>query len=219
MIAEHDLELLKRSWQRSFASYSMNIPLENNIDSDILFRKLLDSYSESQRFYHTLQHLVECIHKFELVMNQVDSPRAIEVALWFHDAVYDVKGHDNEALSAMWAKESLVAASAPIKEIEQIVHLIMVTQHTHIPETLDQQALVDIDLSILGERIERYDEYDIQVRKEYAWVPDEVYRVKRYEVLEMFLARPFIYSTTYFQEHFEAQARVNLKRSITKLKQ
>lgn len=219
MIAEHDLELLKHSWARSFASFSANNCLDNNFDSDVLFRKLVDSYSESQRYYHTLQHLVECIHKFELVMNQVDSPRAIEVALWFHDAVYDVKGHDNEALSAMWAKENLVAVGASTDEIAQIVQLIMVTQHTNIPETLDQQTLVDIDLSILGQHLERYDEYDIQVRKEYAWVPDEVYRVKRCEVLEMFLARPFIYKTAYFQEHFEAQARANLKRSIAKLKQ
>ncbi len=141
------------------------------------------------------------------------------MALWFHDAIYDVKGYDNEALSAQWAKESLVAVGAPTDEIEQIFNLIMVTQHTHVPENLDEQTLVDIDLSILGERIERYDEYDIQVRKEYSWVPNEVYRVKRSEVLEMFLDRPFIYNTAYFQQYFELQARENLKRSIAKLKQ
>lgn len=218
MIAEHDLELLKRSWLRSFASYSANNSLKNNDDNDVLFEKLLKSYSEPQRYYHTLQHLIECIQKFELVMHQTNSPRVIEVALWFHDSIYDVKGHDNEALSAKWAKESLCTVGAIIDEIEQIVHLIMVTQHSNIPKTIDEQTLVDIDLSILGACKERYDEYDIQVRKEYAWVPDDIYRVKRREVLETFLARPFIYSTPYFQEHFEVQARESLKRSITKLK-
>lgn len=218
MIAKNDLELLKRSWRRSFAFYSANKHSENNFESDALFEKLLEAYSEPQRHYHTLQHLVECIQKFEMVMDQTHSPRMIEVALWFHDAIYDVKGHDNEALSAKWAKESLIAVGAPMNEIEQIFNLIMVTQHTHVPKNLDEQMLVDIDLSILGESTERYNEYDIQVKKEYAWVPDEVYRVKRCEVLEMFLARPFIYNTAYFQKYFEAQARENLKRSIAQLK-
>ncbi len=64
MIAEHDLELLKRSWRRSFASYSSNQPAKNHLQSDVLFEKLLESYSEPLRHYHTLQHLIECIHNF-----------------------------------------------------------------------------------------------------------------------------------------------------------
>lgn len=214
MISEHDLQLLQRSWQRSFASYMAN----SQIESKGLFQKLLDSYSEPQRQYHTLQHLVECIQKFELVIDLVNLPREIEVALWFHDAVYDVKGHDNEALSASWAKESLVVVGASKDEIDRIFHLIMVTQHINIPQSLDEQTLVDIDLSILGEQTDRFNEYDIQVRQEYAWVPDDVYRTKRCEVLEMFLTRPSIYSTAYFQNHFEVQARENLQRSIAQLK-
>jgi len=214
MITEPDLQLLQCSWQRSFASYQTN----NHSYNQALFEKLLESYSEPQRKYHTLQHLIECIQKFELVIDLVASPREIEVALWFHDAIYDVQGHDNEALSAKWAKESLVAVGASMDEIDRIYHLIMVTQHTNIPHSLDEQTLVDIDLSILGERSERFKEYDIQVRQEYAWVPEEIYLIKRCEVLEMFLARSFIYSTAYFQNHFEVHARENLAHSITQLK-
>ena len=98
MISEHDLQLLQRSWQRSFASYKVNHSI-----NDVLFEKLLEAYSEPQRKYHTLQHLVECIQKFELVSELVNFPREVEIALWFHDAVYDVKAYDNEALSAIWA--------------------------------------------------------------------------------------------------------------------
>jgi predicted metal-dependent HD superfamily phosphohydrolase len=214
MISEPDLQLLQRSWLRSFTSYQPN----NHSYNQALFENLLESYSEPQRKYHTLQHLVECIQKFELVIDLVNFPREVEVALWFHDAIYDVQGHDNEALSADWAKESLVAVGASTDEIDLIYHLIMVTQHTNVPKILDEQTLVDIDLSILGERIERFKEYDIQVRQEYAWVAEEIYRVKRCEVLQMFLARPSIYSTDYFQKHFEAQARENLKHSIEQLK-
>jgi predicted metal-dependent HD superfamily phosphohydrolase len=94
----------------------------------------------------------------------------------------------------------------------------MVTQHTNVHRNLDEQTLVDIDLSILGERTERFKEYDFQVRQEYLWVPEDIYRMKRVEIFETFLARPFIYNTAYFRDHFEAQARQNLQRSILQLR-
>lgn len=215
MISDLDLAQLQHSWRRSFMAYETN----DHSYSQTLFAKLLESYSEPQRKYHTLQHLVECIQKFELVMDLTEKSREVEIALWFHDAIYDVKGHENEYLSAIWAKESLTAVGVSKDEIERIFNLIMVTQHSNVLRTLDEQTLVDIDLSILGARTERFKEYDLQVRQEYAWVPDEVYRMKRCEILEIFQARPFIYNTDYFRNHFEAKARENLWHSITQLKQ
>ncbi|MBC7750124.1 MAG: N-methyl-D-aspartate receptor NMDAR2C subunit [Candidatus Saccharibacteria bacterium] len=213
-MTKDDLLFLQCSWQRSFISYEFS---NNHHKSNDLFELLLKHYAEPQRHYHTLQHLVECITKLELVYELLDYPHEVEVALWFHDAIYDVKGKENEHLSALWAKESLVAVNASTDEIDRIFSLIMATQHTHIPHTLDEQTLVDIDLSILGEEIDRFNQYDVQVRQEYAWVPEEVYRVKRAEILETFLARPFIYTTAYFRNHFEVRARQNLQRSILQL--
>jgi predicted metal-dependent HD superfamily phosphohydrolase len=214
MITKVDLQFLQRSWQRSLMSYEHS---NNHHKSNDLFENLLKYYSEPQRHYHTLQHLVECITKLELVYELLDCPHEVEVALWFHDAIYDVKGHENEHLSAMWAKESLIAINVSADVIDRIFNLIMVTQHTNIPRTSDEQTLVDIDLSILGEGIERFKEYDLQVQKEYEWVPEDVYRMKRGEILETFLARPFIYNTAYFRNHFEARARQNLQHSISQL--
>ena len=53
---------------------------------------------------------------------------------------------------------------------------------------------------------------DAQVREEYRWVPDPIYRAKRKEVLAGFLARPVIYGTERFRERFEVRARENLRR-------
>jgi predicted metal-dependent HD superfamily phosphohydrolase len=77
---------------------------------------------------------------------------------------------------------------------------------------------VDIDLSILGAEAERFDEYEVQVRQEYAWVPGPVFRHKRREILQGFLARPHIYATEWFQRRFEAVARNNLQRSVARLR-
>jgi predicted metal-dependent HD superfamily phosphohydrolase len=86
-----------------------------------------------------------------------------------------------------------------------------------LPATPDQCWLVDIDLSILGAVPARFDEYERQVRDEYAFVPEELFRRKRAEVLAGFVARARIYSTPFFRDRLEAPARANLGRSIAAL--
>ncbi|MBT9552193.1 MAG: hypothetical protein IV088_15195 [Hydrogenophaga sp.] len=65
----------------------------------------------------------------------------------------------------------------------------MATCHDAEPEGDDARRLVDIDLAILGADPARFAEYDAQVREEYRWVPNWLYRCKRREVLAGFLAR------------------------------
>jgi predicted metal-dependent HD superfamily phosphohydrolase len=64
---------------------------------------------------------------------------------------------------------------------------------------------------------ERFDEYDRQVRREYRYVPQFVYRPKRRQVLESFLARGRIYTTAAYFDALEQQARANLTRAIDRL--
>ena len=95
----------------------------------------------------------------------------------------------------------------------QRVHdLIMATRHTAVPSGRDEQLLVDIDLSILGAEGARFDEYEQQIRKEYAYVPGFLFRRKRREILKGFLDRSAIYSTPHFHDMLEARARDNLRR-------
>jgi len=130
--------------------------------------------------------------------------------LWFHDAIYDARGKSNERQSADWAIRALTASNATQAMLERVGQLIMATKHDATPTQSDEQLLVDIDLSILGATPQRFAEYDRQVRTEYSWVPGFVYNMKRRSVLRSFMARPSIYSTSYFRERYEAQARINL---------
>jgi len=93
----------------------------------------------------------------------------------------------------------------------------MATCHNALPDTQDAKVLVDIDLSILGAEAARFDEYENQVRAEFHWVPAFLFRRKRREILQGFLARPSIYSTTHFKNRLEKKARENLARSLGKL--
>ncbi|MGH1359879.1 MAG: HD domain-containing protein [Burkholderiaceae bacterium] len=191
------------SWALAWSDLNLQPPGQ-------LLAHLLAAYQEPQRHYHSQQHLVECLTHFAEVREQALHPGEVSLALWFHDAIYDVKGKSNEQQSADWAVSALSAAGAGQTTRNRVHQLIMATKHDALVVEPDQQLLVDIDLAILGASAERFAEYDEQVRAEYSWVPGVVYNMKRKAVLKAFLARDFIYSTPHFRQCFEERARSNL---------
>ncbi len=182
-----------------------------------LLAALLARYAEAQRAYHTLQHLDECLALFEAVSVCAERPGEVALALWFHDAIYDVQGRDNEARSAAWAREALLAAGVDGAAVARVVQLIMATRHDVLPLTVDAKLLVDIDLAILGAEASRFAQYEQQIRQEYAWVAPAVFAAKRAAVLAGFLARPRIYATDALFMRLELPARANLQAAILQL--
>ncbi|MBD9402589.1 N-methyl-D-aspartate receptor NMDAR2C subunit [Comamonas sp. CMM02] len=205
-----DLQHLHHHWLRAWNELQHTPPLD-------LYEQLLQAYSEPQRHYHTLQHLAECLQLQSESAHLAQQPGEVAIALWFHDAVYDVKAHGNEARSADWAVTALQTASVSV-EIQTRVHaLIMATEHTAAPLAGDAALLVDIDLSILGAAPARFAEYERQIRQEYAWVPEDVFVEKRKAVLQSFQDQAPIYGTALFQTRLEAQARRNLADALATL--
>ena len=184
---------------------------------DTLFTRLIECYSEPHRKYHTMQHLQECLTHLEHVRSFADRAGEVELALWFHDAIYNTRKKDNEARSAEWARDSALAAGLSGDQAGRIYQLVMATVHDAVPEGRDATVLVDIDLSILGADATRFDEYEVQVREEYSWVPGPLYRAGRRKILQEFANRESIYSTEYFRLNYEAQARSNIARSLARL--
>jgi predicted metal-dependent HD superfamily phosphohydrolase len=180
-----------------------------------LFAELLSAYREPHRRYHTLAHLEECFTELQLIGSLAEHPVEIELALWFHDAVYDTRRQDNEERSAQWAARAIAPAST---EAAHRVHgLVMATRHAAEPEALDARVLVDVDLSILGAPPARFDEYEAQVREEYSWVAEPVYRGERRKILAGFLARASLFNTAPFVERYGTRARANLERALARL--
>ena len=194
----------RRTWQQ----------LGSSDGDEALYHALAARYAEPHRSYHTMQHLDECFDKFRLAQSDAEHAGEIELALWFHDAVYDTKRPDNEEKSADWARDSAIAAGLPASAAERIHALIMCTRHDAAPHADDEKILVDVDLSILGAEPGRFAEYERQVRAEYAWVPEPVFRARRCAILEAFIARATIFSTQAFIAAYEAKARLNLARSL-----
>jgi predicted metal-dependent HD superfamily phosphohydrolase len=185
-------------------------------DGKAISQALLARYNEPHRKYHTIQHLAECLETFDQMSQLALHPAAVEMALWFHDAIYDLKRSDNEERSAQWANTVLRVACASSETAERVASLVMATKHACAPATPDEQVLVDIDLAILGANEQRFAEYERQIRDEYAFVPDNLFRRKRQAILQSFLQRPRIYSTAHFHMVFEQAARSNLQRAVEK---
>lgn len=182
------------------------------------WRTLQQRYAEPQRAYHTLSHICECLAQWDRVHHLAARPAEVEMAIWCHDAVYDPYRSDNEALSAQWARAVLMAAGVEADAVQRVADLINGTAHSHPPDDPDAALLLDIDLAILGADPARFDQYEQQIRREYAWVPWSRFCRRRAAVLRMFLQRPTIYWTEHFVQRLEHPARINLQRSLARLR-
>lgn len=148
------------------------------------------------------------------MLHLAERPAEVEMALWFHDAIYDIPGQGNEERSAAWAHEALLQAGAAPAAADRVKQLVLATRHDALPAGRDEQLLVDIDLAILGAELDRFDEYERQIRQEYRYVPGFLFKRKRRQILQTFLDRPTLYSTPVLSSQFEAPARANLRRAI-----
>lgn len=184
------------------------------VDEEGVFAALYARYSEPHRRYHTMQHLEECFAVFDELKGVASDPVACELALWWHDAVYDTIASDNETRSAEMAGVTLVEAGTGSARIDRVKALILATKSHETHGDPDAAVVLDCDLAILGSTPERFAEYEKQIRAEYGWVPEFLYARKRSEVLEGFLKRERIYQTERGREEFDAAARENLRRVL-----
>ncbi|MDD9940864.1 MAG: hypothetical protein OXU20_07510 [Myxococcales bacterium] len=185
---------------------------------DRAFDELATRYAEGHRAYHNSEHIAECNAWLDRVVDLADHPDELEVAVYFHDAVYEPSAQDNEALSAELFCELAQDASIHVEVTARIAGLIKSTA-THDCTDGDGALLSDIDLAILGTPPARYARYEDAIRREYSAVADESYRMGRARVLETFLERIAIYRTPRMAALLEAQARDNLSRALAALRQ
>ena len=186
-------------------------------DTNAVYNDLFVRYSEPHRAYHTLKHIGHCLEELERVRHLASNPDAVELALWYHDVIYDTTAKDSEEQSATLAIEVARNASLPDNFGQLVANLIMATKHTSAPVDPDAQLLVDVDLSILGQSEDKFDEYERQIRKEYDWVAEDAFVAGRSRILKAFLDRSAIYSTQFFRNKYETQARRNIARSLARL--
>jgi predicted metal-dependent HD superfamily phosphohydrolase len=176
------------------------------------------AYDEPHRSYHTARHIGWCLAALDQpeVRELAKYPYEVEMALWFHDAVYDAHARDNEERSAVMAEQVLRDGGVAGDVAARIASHVRATSghHASAPDT---QLVIDIDLAILGQDVVAYARFEGEIRREYAWVEAGAYAAGRSQVLRRFLEREAIYATALFRSRYEAQARANILAALEKL--
>ncbi|MUN39725.1 HD domain-containing protein [Actinomadura litoris] len=172
-------------------------------------------YGEPHRRYHTRAHLAAVLDLVDELAGHAADPDAVRLAAWFHDAVYDPERADNEDRSARLAARMLADTDLAPGTLDRVVRLVELTA-THAPDGGDRdgQVLCDADLAILGADPERYAAYAASVREEYAFVPEDLYRAGRAQILTGLLALPALFHTPPARERFEDRARLNVRTEL-----
>lgn len=187
----------------------------HDLGSDLLTR-----WSQPHRQYHDAAHLHDVLLSLDTLAHAGEQVQTqVLLAAWFHDAVYDGRPGDDEGASARLAETSLSDAGAADRLTAETARLVRVTvNHVVDPDDHAAACLVDADLSILASTPKRYGAYAEAVRREYAHVPDEMFRLGRASVLERLLGHDRLYRTPTGHARWERPARANLERELRHLR-
>jgi predicted metal-dependent HD superfamily phosphohydrolase len=176
-------------------------------------------YGEAHRRYHVWAHIETLFKLMEWRQADLYNREAIEIAILFHDAIYEPGEEDNEKRSAGLMQGMLSKTVAPVTL--QAAHAMILATEKHVladdmvdPLRSDCAYFLDMDLAVLGSAPEVFEAFDLAIREEFAEFSDEDYREGRRAALESFLKRKTIYLTQPFHDAFEAQARINLEQAV-----
>jgi predicted metal-dependent HD superfamily phosphohydrolase len=181
---------------------------------DAVWDAIATGYAATPRWYHTLDHVAAVCRTAAGV--PWERPREVFAAILFHDIVYDVTRHDNEARSAEEARRQLEGLGF---DLERVCELILATaRHGRIGvgEVDAEMALfLDCDMAVLGADPQEYTVYAEGVRREYlSALPVEVYDAGRKAFLAKVVAAPRLFLSERFHVALDAQARANLRAEL-----
>lgn len=196
-----------------------------------LGENLLARYEQPHRKYHTSVHLSEMLTALKTLYKRhhTATPRAVLLAAWFHDAVYDANPGEDEAASADLARTALTplasTGSLTNREVTAIAHLIELTASHQLADGIEEYTsgaltradaafFLDADLAILAADSPRYTRYVAGVRAEYAHYTPDAFTRGRAAILQGFLNRTTIYASDTAHLLWDAPARLNLRTEL-----
>lgn len=174
------------------------------------------------RAYHGWRHVEALLDLWWRHRATLHDPKAVRLAILYHDAVYDPRRDDNESRSAALLRAS-EAGRVPPARLDAAEAMVLATARHLVPEGLpapvaaDMRCFLDMDLAILGAAPGEFAAYDDAIRAEYAHVADAGYHAGRAAVLRRLLARNPLYLTEPFRAALDAPARRNLSAALARL--
>ncbi|MFE0375205.1 hypothetical protein ACFW1M_06380 [Streptomyces inhibens] len=176
---------------------------------------LLSRWSEPHRRYHTVEHLAAVLDRIDELADHADDLTVVQLAAWFHDAVYRPDRSENEERSAALAERALPELGIGAARTAEVARLVRLTvTHDPAPDDPDGEVLCDADLAVLAGSPDQYAAYAAAVRTEYAFVPDPAFTTGRSAVLRQLLALPRLFRTPMGYDLWEHTARRNLTTEL-----
>jgi len=205
-------------YKNRFTKLLQRCVLPEYLMSDDLFdqeyKAIKSAYSQTHRQYHTIAHIKSCLNEFELIKDRLQEPDIVELALWYHDFVYNPKSQTNEYDSATHLR---IAGYLDTHIQKLVCSYIGYTNHKHEVPLNDVQYLLDIDMS--GLALVPPECYEQEIAAEYIPVfGQKKYRAGRIKFLKSLLAKKHIYKTEFFRNKYETIARENIKQNLKTLK-
>lgn len=191
-------------------------------------------YSHDSRYYHNLDHLVHLFDQYDRVRHLVKNHRAVELAIWYHDYIYETgpsyAENEYRSAKALWTAATRYLLNDTNnygnRTVQAAVEMIIATKGHKVTSPylladaeLLQDALLflDMDLAGIGDPWEEMQAAGRKIRIEFAQYPNEDYATGRIKALTSFLERDHLFQTEAFA-HLEEQAKLNLRHSIDELK-
>jgi predicted metal-dependent HD superfamily phosphohydrolase len=193
------------------------IPSQGAVAAGDVYADLRRRLDAPNRRFHNLHHIRDCLRRFDEVASLLRDPDAVEVALWFHDAVYEPSDTDNERRSA----ELFLARSNGARPLfrRRVCGLILTTRHQRQARGNDRCFIDDIDLAGFGAPWEVFTQQGVLLREEFSDQDDAQYHAGQASFLERLAGRPWFFATGYFRDRYEARAQDNLVRTLALLKE
>src|SRR4051812_25326408 len=85
--------------QRRWADLGRRLSLSMNVIGSA-WSEIEAAYAEPHRHYHTLAHIEAVLSGFDSHRQSFEDPDVAELALFYHDVIYDPSRQDNEVQSA-----------------------------------------------------------------------------------------------------------------------
>ncbi|MBD7917254.1 hypothetical protein H9657_03045 [Cellulomonas sp. Sa3CUA2] len=186
---------------------------------------LLERWTRPERHFHNLRHLVDVLARVDELDEEAHHPELVRLAAWYHGAVFDSaerkayanRGGEDEAASAVLAREQLTGLGVPETQAQRVADLVSALIR-HSPDVRDSDCAVlcDADLAMLATEPQRYKAYLQDVRAEYAHLPVADYVRARLRILHKLLARPSLFVSPLAQP-WEEPARQNVSAELQRL--
>lgn len=220
---------LLQKWNEAFDYYQTVAP-HNSTYRRKEFDHIIDTYSDYSRAYHNVDHLVHGLTELSRFTDLDPGYKAdITLAFFFHDIVYRAKDPNNsdEKLSADYFM-SIISGSIPSPARDRVCELIRHSEHgfKYVPDkypttdTRSIQIMKDIDLAILGQNKEWYNDYATCIQLEYSeYLPTEFYagRIKVLKAMLKSITTDTLFLTPELQARYVGEAYLNLDMELSNL--